>query len=66
MDTERGRPRVVSLLPSATEVLCAVGGGGLLVGRSHECDFPREVVQHLPVLTSQLDSPWRLPSSKNS
>ncbi|HYE63744.1 MAG TPA: ABC transporter substrate-binding protein [Phycisphaerales bacterium] len=46
------RPRVVSLLPSATEALCAIGGGGLLVGRSHECDFPASVA-HLPVLTGQ-------------
>lgn len=43
-------PRIVSLLPSATEALCLVGGGGLLVGRSHECDFP-ENLSHLPVLT---------------
>ncbi len=32
--------RVVSLVPSATEILCELGGGGLLVGRSHECDHP--------------------------
>lgn len=44
--------RVVSLLPSATEVLCAVGGESLLVGRSHECDYPPSVTS-LPVLTSQ-------------
>ncbi|CAN5728955.1 cobalamin-binding protein [soil metagenome] len=43
-------PRIVSLLPSATEMLCAIGGGHLLVGRSHECDFPPEVAS-LPVLT---------------
>ncbi len=43
-------PRVVSLLPSATEAVFAVGGGGLLVGRSHECDYPPEV-SRLPVLT---------------
>jgi iron complex transport system substrate-binding protein len=48
---ERRRPRVVSLLPSATELVCAVGGTGDLVGVSHECDFPEEV-RRLPVLTS--------------
>ena len=42
--------RVVSLLPSATELLVAVGGEHLLVGRSHECDFPASLA-HLPVLT---------------
>ncbi len=44
--------RVVSLLPSASEILCAVGGGHLLVGRSHECDHP-ESLASLPVLTGQ-------------
>jgi iron complex transport system substrate-binding protein len=42
--------RVVSLVPSATELLHAMGGGDLLVGRSHECDWPAEVGD-LPVLT---------------
>lgn len=44
--------RVISLLPSATEVLCAIGGEALLVGRSHECDWPRSVGDR-PVLTGQ-------------
>jgi iron complex transport system substrate-binding protein len=44
--------RVVSLLPSATELLCAVVGGDLLVGRSHECDFPPSITR-LPALTGQ-------------
>ena len=44
-------PRVVSLLPSATEVAVAVGLGDQLFGRSHECDFPAFVAA-LPVLTS--------------
>ena len=35
--------RVVSLLASATETVCALGKRSLLVGRSHECDYPVEV-----------------------
>jgi iron complex transport system substrate-binding protein len=42
--------RVASLLPSATEIVCAVGAEAELVGVSHECDFP-ESVRRLPVLT---------------
>ncbi|HEX4462776.1 MAG TPA: cobalamin-binding protein [Polyangia bacterium] len=43
--------RVVSLLPAATEVVCALGGRALLVGRSHECDFPADV-RRLPSVTA--------------
>ena len=42
--------RVVSLIASATEIICALGARDLLVGRSHECDFPSEVAR-LPSLT---------------
>jgi iron complex transport system substrate-binding protein len=41
--------RIVSLLPSATEIVCAVGLRDALVGRSHECDFPPGV-ERLPAL----------------
>lgn len=41
---------VASLLPSTTEIVCALGCRERLVGRSHECDFPPEVAT-LPVLT---------------
>jgi iron complex transport system substrate-binding protein len=44
-------PRIVSLLPAATEMVCALGATADLVGISHECDFP-EAVRGLPVLTS--------------
>ena len=39
--------RIVSLLASATEIVCALGAGEMLVGRSHECDNP-EWVRRLP------------------
>jgi iron complex transport system substrate-binding protein len=42
--------RIVSLLPSATEIVCAIGLGDDLVGVTHECDYPPEVVGK-PVLT---------------
>jgi iron complex transport system substrate-binding protein len=42
--------RVVSLLPSATEIVHFVGAGGSLVGVTHECDHP-EGVESLPKLT---------------
>lgn len=42
--------RIVSLMPSATEILCALGLAESLVGISHECDFPAEIL-HRPRLT---------------
>lgn len=42
--------RIASLLPSTTEIACALGLESALVGRSHECDFPDSVAR-LPVLT---------------
>jgi len=42
--------RVVSLIASATEIVCALGARDLLVGRSHECDFQPDVTR-LPSLT---------------
>jgi iron complex transport system substrate-binding protein len=43
--------RICSLLPSATEIVAALGLADSLVGRSAECDFPPEV-ERLPVVTA--------------
>lgn len=43
--------RIVSLIPSATEIVCALGFEEQLVGRSHECDYPRGILD-LPACSS--------------
>jgi len=58
--TKSNTLRIVSLLPSATETVAALGLTDCLVGRSHECDYPPEV-KSLPVCTQA-----RLNPGKNS
>ena len=49
-------PRIVTLLASATEIVCALGYEDALVARSHECDHPPSVRQ-LPACTeSKIDT----------
>ena len=49
-------PHIVTLLASATEIVCALGFEDFLVARSHECDYPASVAK-LPVLTeSKIDT----------
>ena len=48
--------RIVSLLPGATEIVCALGLGDALVGVSHECDWP-PAVRALPALTQSAIPP---------
>ncbi len=45
--------RIVSLLPSATEIVCALGLEDQLVGVTHECDYPASVLA-LPKVTRTL------------
>jgi iron complex transport system substrate-binding protein len=54
-DIRRG-VRVVSLLPSATEIVCALGAGDELVGISHECDFPAEVAGRAVLTRARIDA----------
>lgn len=51
-----GCMRIVSLLPSATEIVADLGLVGSLVGRSHECQWPREVLTIPVVSSSRIDS----------
>ena len=43
--------KIVSLLPSATEIVCALGLEKDLAAVTHECDFP-ESITHLPAITA--------------
>jgi iron complex transport system substrate-binding protein len=51
--------RILSLLPSATEIVYALGLGDNLVGVSHECDYPPEAKTKPVVSTSELSSTLR-------
>ena len=46
--------RIISLLPSATEILFELGLGDQLVGVTFECDFPAEAKSKRIVSTSAL------------
>ena len=46
--------RIVSLLPSATEIVCALGLQDRLVAVTHECDFPADALRSIPRVTSNL------------
>jgi len=47
--------RIASLLPSATEILCALGLTDRIVGVSHECDFPPEIRGRRALTEPKLD-----------
>src|SRR5215210_4738853 len=53
--------RILSLHPSATEIIASLGLAESLVGRSNECTYPPEV-QHLPVVTAARIDPRELES----
>ena len=48
--------RIASLLPSSTEIVCALGFESALVARSHECDYPA-AVRSLPAVTAPKFNP---------
>src|SRR6266404_7489837 len=54
MGSESDAVRVISLTPSGTEIVYALGLGDTLVGVSHACDYPGEV-ERVPRVTSRHD-----------
>jgi iron complex transport system substrate-binding protein len=55
--------RIISLLPSATEIVCALGLAENLVGITHECDYPPDVADK-PRLTASRISPETMTSAE--
>ena len=49
-------PRIASLVPSATEIVAALGHAGSIVARSHECDWPPEVAQAPACTRARIDA----------
>src|SRR5580693_6176275 len=47
--------KIVSFLPSATEMVCALGLTDQLVGITHECDYPATIRQKPVVVRNALD-----------
>ena len=52
--------RIVSLLPSLTEIVAALGLGDSIVGLTHSCDYPREAVKGKAIVTSSEISPYSM------
>lgn len=48
--TQAGEMRIISLAPSITEIICALGAEKTLVGRTSACDYPPEIVKDVPVV----------------
>ena len=48
------KQKIISLLPSATEIVCALGLGENLVGITHECDFPAAIADRPPLTASRI------------
>src|SRR5437879_4990842 len=47
--------RIVSFLPSATEMVCVLGLADQLVGITHECDYPEHIKNKPVVIRSAID-----------
>ena len=48
--------RIVSFLPSATEILYQIGAGSQIIGVTHECNYPEEAKSKPKVINSSFDA----------
>ena len=48
--------RIVSFLPSATEILYEIGAGSQILGVTHECNYPKDAKSKLKVINSSFDA----------
>ena len=48
--------KIVSFLPSATEILYEIGGGSQIVGVTHECKYPEDAKAKPKVINSSFDA----------
>lgn len=58
--TTNKKERIVSLLPSITEVLSALGVANQIVGITHECDYPPRALQGAQVVTVSDITPYNM------
>ena len=48
--------KIVSFLPSATEILYEIGAGSQIIGVTHECNYPKEAKSKPRVINSSFDA----------
>ena len=47
--------KIVTLIPSATEIVAFLGKKDLIVGRSHECDYPKDLNQIIKLTSAKIN-----------
>lgn len=56
LNSEQQKSRIVSFLPSSTEILYAIGAGDQITGVTHECRYPDDAKSKPKVINSSFDA----------
>jgi iron complex transport system substrate-binding protein len=56
LSSEPQKSRIVSFLPSSTEILYAIGAGDQITGVTHECKYPNDAKSKPKVINSSFDT----------